>query len=359
MIEYVLYISLSLDASRMTNRSVWIVFSGNHRWHWLGSRDTNHETFSIIIARHGICHCTWFIMRDLCKSICRSYVGEIQNHLSKPEDLMLQNATSLRKSVPDLLTVYLWWACLLYCACHAKCIFPDPLRMSHACHRFWKCHKNLHFFSFLTMYRIPCTCHTRRPLNVQKWSETVSATAARTFSTSQLYFLHFDLETRFAPQHAFFRHFNFQKCSEHGVFCAFWLGNVLRATTSCNFSSPIWPAGPAPAPLASLLFDPLEPQISGKNTMFRDFPTFSRTCIFFLLTLSLLWSSLFCSSPLWLFPPLLLHLFILLEVWLLNFLRTYSNVIKRNIDSGFNFGSKRPIKNRIRVKIRNGTHQWL
>ena len=30
-----------------------------------------------------------------------------------------------------------------------------------------------------------------------------------------------------------------------------------------------------------------------KNTVFRDFPTFSRICIFFLLTLSLLWSSLF------------------------------------------------------------------
>ena len=31
-------------------------------------------------------------------------------------------------------------------------------------------------------------------------------------------------------------------------------------------------------------------------------------CIFFLLTLSLLWSCLFFSSPLWLFPPLLAHL---------------------------------------------------
>ena len=39
--------------------------------------------------------------------------------------------------------------------------------------------------------------------------------------------------------------------------------------------------------LASLLFDPPEPQIIGK-TVFRDFPTFSRICIFFLLTLSLL-----------------------------------------------------------------------
>ena len=33
-----------------------------------------------------------------------------------------------------------------------------------------------------------------------------------------------------------------------------------------------------------------------KNTVFGDFPTFSRACIFFLLTLSLLWSSLFYSS---------------------------------------------------------------
>ena len=48
-----------------------------------------------------------------------------------------------------------------------------------------------------------------------------------------------------------------------------------------------------------------------KNTVFRDFPTFSRICICFLLTLSLLWSSLFYSSPLWLFPPLLFHLSIL------------------------------------------------
>ena len=40
-----------------------------------------------------------------------------------------------------------------------------------------------------------------------------------------------------------------------------------------------------------------------KNTVSRNFPTFSRTCIFFLLSLSLLWSSHFFSSPPWLFPP--------------------------------------------------------
>ena len=150
---------------------------------------------------------------------------------------------------------------------------------------------------------------------------------------------------------ALFRHLNFQKWSGAGVFCAFSLRNVLRATTTCTFStsqlpkvvptwfflyiltwkcashhngmhffdistsksgpnvvcfvhfdlemcfapqrraifsSLIWPAGSAPAALASLLFDSPEPQIIEKNTVFRDFPTFSRICIFFLLTLSLL-----------------------------------------------------------------------
>ena len=70
---------------------------------------------------------------------------------------------------------------------------------------------------------------------------------------------------------------------------------ILTSSTACNFSSLIWPAGSAPTALVSLLFDPPEPQIIGK-TVFRDFPTFSRICIFFLLTLSLLWSSLFYSS---------------------------------------------------------------
>ena len=50
---------------------------------------------------------------------------------------------------------------------------------------------------------------------------------------------------------------------------AFSLRIVLRATTACNFSSLIWPAGSAPAALASLLFDPPEPQIIGKHNVSR------------------------------------------------------------------------------------------
>ena len=131
----------------------------------------------------------------------------------------------------------------------------------------------------------------------------------------------------FAPQRrALFRHLNFQKCSEHQVFCTFWLGNVLRATTACNFSSLIWPDGSAPAALASLLADPPEPQIIGKTHCFATFLPFrapaSSSLIFSLL--------LFCSSTL-LFSLTLpisgFHLSILSEVWLLNFLRFGLSII--------------------------------
>ena len=114
-------------------------------------------------------------------------------------------------------------------------------------------------------------------------------------------FVHFDFEMCFAPQRrALFRHCNCQKWSDAGVFCTFWLRNVLRATTACNFSSLIWRAGSAPAALASPTFRPSGATNHWKNTVFRDFPTFSRICIFFLLTLSSstlsLLSALLCFS---------------------------------------------------------------
>ena len=156
----------------------------------------------------------------------------------------------------------------------------------------------------------------------QKWSEpgvfctfwlrnVLRATTACTFSTSQLpkvhffdistsksgptmvCFVHFDFEMCFAPQRrALFRHLTFQKWSDNGVLCTFWLGNVLRATTACNFSSLIWPAGSAPAALASLLFDPPEPQIIGKTQCFATFLPFRASASYF-FWLFLFYSSLF------------------------------------------------------------------
>ena len=191
----------------------------------------------------------------------------------------------------------------------------------------------------------------------------------------------------FAPQRrALFRHRNLQKWSEHGVFCTFWLGNVLRATTACTFSTLLLPKVVRPwcalyiltskcasrhtactfstsqlpkvvrtpqflthftskcasrhngvqffiSHLASWLrtrrfseptFRPSGAPNHWKNTVFRDFPTLSLICIFFLLTLSLLLFFLLIflfSLPL---PYSAFHLSILSEVWLLNFLRSRS-----------------------------------
>ena len=87
----------------------------------------------------------------------------------------------------------------------------------------------------------------------------------------------------FAPQRrALFQHLNFQKWSDPEVFCTFSLRNRLRATTACNFSSLIWPAGSARAALASLLFNPPEPQIIGKTQCFATFLPFrAPACSFF------------------------------------------------------------------------------
>ena len=163
-----------------------------------------------------------------------------------------------------------------------------------------------------------------RHLNFQKWSErgvfctfwlgNVLRATACTFSTSQVPKVvrtpcAFNILTcKCAPRHNgahFFRHLNFQKWSEHQVFCTFWLGNALRATTACNFSSLLWPAGSAPAALASLLFDPPELQIIGKTRWIATFLPFRASPSSFFL-LFLFYSSLFWSfSSLCLCPTLL------------------------------------------------------
>ena len=157
----------------------------------------------------------------------------------------------------------------------------------------------------------------------------------------------------FAPQRrALFRHRNFQKWSEREVFLAFWLRNVLRATMACTFLTSQLPKVVRPwgafsfftcnralhhngvhffiSHLARWLrtrrfseptFRPFGATNHWKNTVFRDFPTFSRIwASFFWLFLfsNLLSSALLFSLTL---PASALHLSILSEVWLLNFLR--------------------------------------
>ena len=220
---------------------------------------------------------------------------------------------------PDLLTSLMTMSFVLRLP--RKCIFADPLQMSHACYHPWKCYKTLTFWSLLTRCTIPCACHAKRHLNLQKLVRTCdclyiltskcasrhngvhffdisTAKSVRTpsvlciltwkcasrhndvhffdistvtsgprmvcfvhfdlemcfapqrralfdISTSKsgptmVCFVHFDFEMCFAPQRrALFRHLKCQKWSAPLVFFTFWLGNVLRATTACNFISPL------------------------------------------------------------------------------------------------------------------------
>ena len=126
--------------------------------------------------------------------------------------------------------------------------------MSHACHRFWKCYKTLTFCALLTRCTIPCACHAKAHLNVQKCSVPVSflhfwlqnvlrATAAHTFSTSQLpkvvrsWCVLRILTSKCASRHNGVHFFDIltSKSGPTMVFSTFWLRNVLRATRACTF----------------------------------------------------------------------------------------------------------------------------
>ena len=257
--------------------------------------------------------CFWSIAPATKKrcQVIQSAAPVTQNHLSKPEDLRLQNGTSLRKSapwLPDISDEHV--SCTAPATRHAslqilfKC--PTPANVfeiatkPHVLLTFDKVHnplrrprnttpehpKVLRTRQFLTLLTSKCASR-HNCVHIFNISSSKSA-------PSMVGFVHFDLEMCFAPQRRpLFRHHNFQKCSDPGVFYTFWLGNVLTACTfsisqlpqlvrpwcvfcsltwkrasrhnGAQFSSLIWPHGSAPAALASLLFDPLEPQTIRKT----------------------------------------------------------------------------------------------
>ena len=99
-------------------------------------------------------------------------------------------------------------------------------------------------------------------------------------------FVHVHLETCFAPQRrALFRHLNYQKlvrewcvlyiltwkCASRHNDVHFFMSHLASWLRTRRFSEPTFRPSGAPN--------------HWKNPVFRDFPTFSRICIFFLLTL--------------------------------------------------------------------------
>ena len=148
-----------------------------------------------------------------------------------------------------------WREHVVFCTFHFEMCFAPQRRALFRHPSFQKCSETQVFCTF-------------RLANVPR------ATRACTFSTSQLpkvvrewcvlYILTWKCASRLNGVH-FFDIRTSKSGPNPWCFLTFWLRNVLRATTACNFSSLIWPAGSAPAALASLLFDPPEPQKSLKK----------------------------------------------------------------------------------------------
>ena len=164
---------------------------------------------------------------------------------------------------------------------------------------------------------IPCACHAKAHLNVQKCSIPVSflhfwlrnvlrATTACTFSTSHFlkvvrsWCVLYILTSKCASRHSGVHFFDIatsksgpklvcfvlciltSKCASRHNGVQFFIFHLARWLRTRRFSEPT--------------FRPSGATNHWKNTVFRGFPTFSHICVFFLLTLSLFWSSLFYSS---------------------------------------------------------------
>ena len=143
----------------------------------------------------------------------------------------------------------------------------------------------------------------------------------------------------FAPQRrALSRHLRFQKWSGAGVFCAFWLGNVLGATTACTFSTSqfpkvvracgalcilTWKCASRHPPLYEPTFRPSGATHLWKNNVSRLSYLFAHLDLLSSETFSSLIFSLLLFSSLFFCSTSAFHLSILSEVWLLNFLRPF------------------------------------
>ena len=128
-------------------------------------------------------------------------------------------------------------------------------------------------------------------------------------------FVHVDLEMCFAPKFSpsqlervvrtwYALYILTWKCASRHNGVQFFISHLASWLRTRRFSEPTFPPSGATN--------------HWKNTVFRDFATFSHTWIFFLLRLSLFFFLLLFSSLT--LPISALHLSILSEIWLLNFL---------------------------------------
>ena len=103
--------------------------------------------------------------------VIRSAARVTQKHLSKPGDLMLQNATLLRKSAPAPPNIF---DSCVYCIAPAtrnsslRILFKSPTPANV----FWNCYETVTFWLLLAGCIVPCACHTlphKTTLQRPKW----------------------------------------------------------------------------------------------------------------------------------------------------------------------------------------------
>ena len=224
---------------------------------------------------------------------------------------MLQNATVLRKSAP-------WPPNIsdedVSCAAPATSFVHLYLQMSHACHRFWTWYKTHTFDSLLT--------RCKNPLRLPRKATPERAKVVRTRCAFRI------LTSKCASRHTavqFFHISTSKSAPNMSASCVLTskFDKFASRRNRSNFSDLLSPDGSAPAALASLLFDPPEPQNHASRLFYKHLFTHFDLCNSD--SLSSLIS--FFSSLLWLFPPLLPHLSILSEVWFLHFLLRQAQIM--------------------------------
>ena len=211
--------------------------------------ETSFKNRKLSAALTASYQCVLRFFHSTCLKYCachekliRSAAPVTQNHLSKLTDLMLQNATPLRNSAP--------WPPNISDE-HVFCTAPGTRNASLQI--LFKCPTPA---IVLEMLQNPASRHN----GVHFFDIATSKSGSKLVC-----FVHFDFEMCFAPQRRAIFHLSSGQMAPH-------------------------------PPLSEPTFWPSWATNHWKNRVFRDFPTFSRICIFFLLTLSLLWSSLFYSS---------------------------------------------------------------
>ena len=295
-------------------------FKNDQKWKLIAELTASYQCvlrfFQSIRLNYCACHEKW------CQVI-RSAAPVTQNHPGKPEDLMLQNATPLRKSAPgpphrsdehvSCTAPATEKASLqILCKCPTPAMVfghaPKPSRFAH----FWQGAQSLAPATRNDIWTSksgpnPCCFLTFWLRNVLR------ATTACTFSTSQLpkvvrtWYVLYILTSKCASRHTactfsasqlpkvlrtwgVFSFFTCKRGSRHnGVH--FFISHLARWLRPRRFSEPT--------------FRPSGATNHGKNTVFPDFLPFRASELLSSDSCSSLIFSLLLFSSLWLFPSLL------------------------------------------------------